>query len=348
MTTVDAQVQKYASMLGIYETFSSKLDHLIRSLLDANEVKYQIVESRAKTVESFREKITRPGKLYDDPIAELPDLCGSRIIVYYADDVVKVSDMIKSEFFIIEEELAHQTESLDVDRFGYLSAHYVVRLSDGREGLAEWKFSKELHAEIQVRTVIQHAWSAVSHALQYKQETSVPSRLRRRLYRIAGLFELADEEFIGIRNQREQLEKSTAAAIASGNKNIPLSATSIIQMLGNWEYSKQAGMEARKAGLGISKFTDEDGTIREIYEIASRAGITNIEDLEGSIMPLDYSIYKHIANATKEVWTVSIDFLFFFLLWKRYPDLITYEELRDYDWGDSRARQVTDAILGAK
>jgi putative GTP pyrophosphokinase len=344
VNNVDEQVAKFATLRPRYETFAEKLDHLVRSLLDVNMVKYQIVESRAKTLDSFREKITRSGKSYNDAVSELPDLCGSRVIVYYADDVVKVADIIKAEFDVVEEELAHQQDAIDVDRFGYLSAHYVIKLGAGRRNLAEWGSAKDLRAEIQIRTVIQHAWSAVSHALQYKQEVAVPSRLRRRLHRIAGLFELADEEFVGIRDQRQEIERVTLEALAIGNKAIPLTTTSIIQMIKKWEYLGEASRAARSAGFGLSRIIDEDGTIAEIYELAHRAGIEDIESLEAAVSPPDYSSYRKISMRLTESWTVTIDFLFFFLLADRYSSKLKYEDLIDFGWGNDKAEKLIRAI----
>jgi putative GTP pyrophosphokinase len=192
-------VEKYRSLRPLYEGFALKLAPLIRDILEVHNIKYQVVESRAKDIPSFEEKISRPGKSYGDPLKDLTDLCGCRVIVYYQDDVDRVAEAVKAEFLISEENLSRQPQLLAVDRFGYLSAHYIVSIGKMRMDLTEWKPYTGLVAEIQVRTVIQHAWSAVSHALQYKQEAAIPSKLQRRLHRIAGLFELADEEFVGLR-----------------------------------------------------------------------------------------------------------------------------------------------------
>ena len=75
-------VERYRSLRPLYEGFALKLAALIRDVLEANNIKYQIVESRAKDVSSFEEKISGPGKSYGHPLKDISDLCGCRVIVY--------------------------------------------------------------------------------------------------------------------------------------------------------------------------------------------------------------------------------------------------------------------------
>jgi trimethylamine:corrinoid methyltransferase-like protein len=65
-----------------------------------------------------------------------------------------------------------------------------------------------MHAEVHVRTVLQHAWAAISHSLQYKKEDDVPAALRRRLNRLAALLELADQEFTTLSAEHRALHQS--------------------------------------------------------------------------------------------------------------------------------------------
>src|SRR3954466_7068712 len=96
-------VERYRSGRPLYEGFALKMPPLIRDILEANNIRYQVVESRAKHTSSFEEKISRPGKSYGDPMKDITDLCGCRVIVYYQDDVDRVADAIKAEFLISEE-----------------------------------------------------------------------------------------------------------------------------------------------------------------------------------------------------------------------------------------------------
>ena len=67
----------------------------------------------------------------------------------------------------------------------------------------EWKKFSGIKFEIQIRTVLQHAWSAISHKLEYKTVNDVPKKMRRQLFRISALLEIGDQEFSSLRQISE-------------------------------------------------------------------------------------------------------------------------------------------------
>jgi putative GTP pyrophosphokinase len=331
-------VEKYRSLRPLYEGFALKLAALIRDILDGNNIKYQIVESRAKEVSSFEEKISRPGKSYSDPLKDITDLCGCRVIVYYQDDVARVADAIKAEFLISEENLSRQPQLLEVDRFGYLSAHYIVSIGKLRTDLTEWRPYADRVAEIQVRTVIQHAWSAVSHALQYKQQAAIPSKLQRRLHRIAGLFELADEEFVGLRNEREALRLEARRDLEKGDESLPLTATSISEFFASWNGLEKLKAAARRFGFSVRDKEFEGGHTSDIYDTAVLAGISNLAGLRSALERADVSYLERLQSLNDEAWEVTGTFLALLMLIYNARERITTEFLtaRGFDRGVAR------------
>src|ERR1041384_2055216 len=194
-TKADDFTRLYELKRPLYIEFTEKVKSLLESLLTTSNIKYQVVEKRTKNIQSFREKISRANKQYSDPLREVTDLAGLRIIVYYLEDVNAACQMIEREFNIDREASVDKGLLLQPNEFGYRSVHYIASLSDSRKALLEWAAYDGLVAEIQVRTVLQHAWAAISHALQYKKEQDIPSVFRRRLSRLSSLLELSDEEF---------------------------------------------------------------------------------------------------------------------------------------------------------
>lgn len=191
--TNDQWIEQYKIIRPRYEHLGEKAASLIKTLLHQNNIKAEI-EHRTKAIDSFSEKIARPGKNYQNPLEELTDLAGVRIILHSLSDVKRVSSILSEGFDVDEKNSLNKIEQLDPDRFGYLSLHYILKIGSNRAELPEWQETKGLYFETQVRTTLQHAWAVIQHTLDYKNNTDVPKNLRRRLYRVSALLELADEE----------------------------------------------------------------------------------------------------------------------------------------------------------
>ncbi|MGM4918293.1 GTP pyrophosphokinase [Tardiphaga sp. 813_E8_N1_3] len=346
---MDAVVEKYQSARPVYEGYALKLKMLLHDILESKNIKYQVIEARAKDVQSFQEKISRPGKSYSQPLKEITDLCGCRVIVYYQDDVAHVAEAIKAEFRIAEENLSRQPQLLEIDRFGYLSAHYIVSIGGTRNGLTEWKPYAEMVAEIQIRTVIQHAWSAVSHALQYKQEASIPSKLQRRLHRIAGLFELADEEFVGLRNERELLRLQARRDVERGDDTVPITAASLAEFLATWKGAREFVNVAERVGFEIkADELEEDGYMPEIYDTAMLAGIGNLGELKNALEKADKSyldrVWKLNRSSGSKSWAVTEPFLVLLMLISIAGERVSLKFLLAKGFHDGIAQVVIKAI----
>lgn len=182
----------------LYERLATNVCEAINSFLSENNISALSVSYRIKSFESFSEKITRKG--YRNPFEETEDICGIRVIVYFPDDVIKIDEIIRKEFNILESEI--KADQLNDDQFGYRSNHFVVSINDSWLLTPNYRGLKELKAEIQVRTVLMHAWADLSHKLAYKEKGSTPPQFLRNIYQLSALFELADERFEHLRQQK--------------------------------------------------------------------------------------------------------------------------------------------------
>lgn len=194
------QVRAYSDCRGKYATYAEILGKLLGDMV-SGITSEAIVQTRAKTIESFAEKIQRPGKseLYgENPMDDLTDLCGGRVILPTLDDVSICSELIEGTLQIHWEDSEDKLSLLSVQEFGYLSTHYVVSLPPATNRIAGIDIPAEavgLKAEIQIRTFLQHAWSVIQHDYLYKPNFSFPAKVRRQFHRIAAILEDADFEF---------------------------------------------------------------------------------------------------------------------------------------------------------
>jgi len=257
----------YKEEYAIYKEFTDKLQNLLCELLKKHNIDANI-EFRTKDISNFIEKIQRKGKEYKNPLKEVTDLVGVRIIAFYKEDVDKIGEIIKKEFNVDFKNSMDKAQVLDPDRFGYLSVHYVISLSPHRNKLTEWKDFAEIKAEIQVRTVLQHAWAAIDHKLRYKTTNEVPKNLRRQLFRLSALLELADDEFSNLKRLTEDVEEYYSQKFKKGKLDFELDLSSL-----------EVYLESTKQYLKWTKIAEEVG-----FQFDKKSGDDTIDDCKRTLL----------------------------------------------------------------
>lgn len=221
---------RYSAYRDWYEWQTERLEGRMIALLGSVGIDVFNVESRTKEVKSFVGKIEarNSGKeaKFADPLREVTDLVGVRVITYYLEDVDAVGEVIQNNFQVDKAMTVDKADD-EVDRFNYKSVHYIVRISPPTTDTRDWGPYADLRAEIQVRTALQHAWSAVQHKLDYKSEIAIPKELQRRLFRLNAVIESADVEFSQLRDDRARIESSYKRDVQKGKLEIPLDEASI-------------------------------------------------------------------------------------------------------------------------
>ena len=220
---IDRIAREHGEQLADYARFAAAIERTITELLSETPLKVDAVTARAKTTSSLRHKVARKG--YTE-LKQLTDLCGARIICYFESEIDDIARLLNREFFVVEDS---KHGGAQPDTFGYVSRHLLLRLSPGRLSLPEWSRFETFVAEIQIRTVLQHAWAAISHSLAYKTADEIPVPTRRRLSRVAALLETGDEIFDVYRDEVDLLRRSYHdAAIGDTWTQLPLDLDSVI------------------------------------------------------------------------------------------------------------------------
>jgi len=218
-TTLDGWVRQFKAVSPRYDRLGTVLVGLMKAHVKPLSP-MAVIEGRTKKVASFAGKILR--KSYGDPLLEMTDLYGLRVITQINSEVEAVCRFIRKamiapdgtitrgasevtgarKLFVIDEKNSEdKLERLNRGEFGYRSVHFVVSL-DRRAfpADADPDFQPEalgaLKLEIQVRTQLQHAWADISHDRLYKGAFKPPPRFVRESARLAALLEDADGAFI--------------------------------------------------------------------------------------------------------------------------------------------------------
>lgn len=178
------------------------------------------VEGRVKDCEEcikkFHRKYQRTLEADEQPYEIkdfISDLIGIRIVCLYEDQIPVLSEMLQQHFRILDvtDKIA-AVESTE-DSFGYKGLHMDLSLNDEMASLPKYQSYADCAFEVQIRSLIQDAWSVLDHKIKYKR--SIPIDLKRRINVLSALFELADREFKEIRNATTELmQQATVAPIS--------------------------------------------------------------------------------------------------------------------------------------
>ena len=162
------------------------------------------MEARVKTEGSLSGKLALKGAKYAT-LSDITDLVGARIVTFYTDDVDRIASMAEKLFEIDWANSVDKRKLHQLDSFGYNSLHYICRLP-----------GYDFRFELQLRTTLQHAWAAINHDTGYKSGIEIPREYMRRMNRLAGILEMADDEFSRIRTELTDYRRRVQTLVQNG------------------------------------------------------------------------------------------------------------------------------------
>lgn len=319
-------IESYQPLLSLYREFAYAVHSILKTCLANEKIKVHSNEYRAKTIDSFGDKSATPSEgnpnrpKYEHPVSQITDLAGVRIITYFLSTEEGIDQIIGSQFDVVEKtdrsELLQQEE-----RLGYHSVHYLVKLKASRRGLPEYARFGDLIAEIQVRTILQHAWAEIEHDIQYKSATALPKEIRRRFMTLAGLLEVADREFQAIQESSSRLQEEARASVQEGRlSDVEITPDALKAYLDKklspdgrmtaFSYEWMARRLARLSFTDLSQLDaalapyDDDRVSRAVH--GSRQGqLTRLDDVLLAAMGDDYARLSGIDDAWYHSWVAK-------------------------------------------
>jgi predicted RNase H-like nuclease/ppGpp synthetase/RelA/SpoT-type nucleotidyltranferase len=291
---VRAAVQAYAALHPELRELTERCVAHVTTMLDDAGINYLSVAGRAKSVASFAAKAGRlvdGERVFSDPLREITDQIGIRVITYLHSDVTAVADLLCDQLTVLDDRDMGQVTASQ-GRFGYASRHLLVTLDPTRGAPSADVPLPERSVQVQVRTVLQHAWAEFEHDIRYKgtiPEEHAPD-LDRRFTLAAGLLELADREFSAI---RDRLRATLTDERPEPDDSDPrISAEDLATFLAR-QYA-DAGWSRTEHYAWIS------GLLLEL-------GITSLDELAGLLLSIDGSAidarmgYKYPAGAVRRL-----------------------------------------------
>ncbi len=217
-----AAVEQFSRTRDLYEDFAETIKDILADAI--KELRVNDIQFRAKGLDSFGNKAMTPREenpeepKYSNPLTDITDLAAVRVITFFPRTVEEVCQRIHEEFDVIER-VDHTATAQREERLGYQSIHYIIRLGANRKRLPEYRRFEGLVAEVQVRTVMQHAWAEIEHDIRYKSKSAIPMAISRRFMTLAGLLEIADREFQAVQEDDASLRTAARTLIEEGRLN---------------------------------------------------------------------------------------------------------------------------------
>ena len=256
------------------------------------------VEHRVKEEKSLAGKLERKGDLYN-VFEDITDILGCRIICFLSDEIDKIGKKVEETFVVDWENSSDKRALLKENAFGYLSLHYICSLPFGDKWPDEICGKK---FEIQIRTILQHAWSAIHHDIGYKSDFGVPREINRQFARLAGLLELADDEFVRARdNMFSYTEDIRKRIITDDADDVVINMISLNEyVLHNKNMQKLIKEIADISGAEISVIDPESYIPQLAY-----LGITKLGDIERMVKE-NYELAIKLANKALSMANLDI------------------------------------------
>lgn len=191
----------------IYEALGSEVQIFLKNEILRREV-FPEITYRTKDLLSIIKKIERKSIEKKYSYDDLKDKLGLRVICSFSNQLEMIDKIIHENFIV--EKAEYKKDDLDFDKLDYTSNHYDLKINSSKILTENEEAFKNLVFELQVRSINQHAWSSSAHTLTYKKESEIPPNLKRKVYRLLSLYEIADDEFSNVNTALQQEENGMA------------------------------------------------------------------------------------------------------------------------------------------
>jgi len=260
-------LDSYRKLYPTYEILTNKILEIISAILKECMFKREyFLQGRTKAIYSFADKISR--KKYSDPIREITDFSGVRIILINLEKKDLMCDLIRKYFKIELKDNEGKLDKLYPQEFGYPYTYFIIQL------LPEKFYKKtfrivipkeigQLKAEIQVGTFLEHAWAINQQNMLYKNEFDLPRPYKRQISRVTALLEIADKSMNNLVKKIYNYESSYGSYMSSEDIEREIKRLQLIYK-GNKE-SIDLGHKIAKFAMEIDDWDNAINILDAIY-----------------------------------------------------------------------------------
>ena len=209
-------LDEYRERQPVFEKLRTIVTECLQRSLKENNIIVAGMDSRIKTEKSLTGKLELKGYKYRT-LDDITDIVGIRVVTFFSDEVDIISALAEKMFNIDWDNTVDKRKMLEIDRFGYMSLHYICRLPKAICDDPSMPELNEVRFELQMRSALQHVWANMYHDMGYKTDVEIPREYQRNMSRLAGILEMADEQFSFIRKEITEYRRKVQSLVANGN-----------------------------------------------------------------------------------------------------------------------------------
>ncbi|MBN1567170.1 MAG: sigma 54-interacting transcriptional regulator [Acidobacteria bacterium] len=290
---VERQVKLYKAELAGYTSLAQVLQNILQKMAPYY-ASLAIVQTRIRSIAEFAEKIQRVSIEKGCAALHLNDSCGARVIVQTTQDVPKVASFLEQYFEVDSESTHRPTRLANPGTFSSQQISYVVRLNRERANTLSSMLTVDipdeaigLWAEVQIRTVLDHAWANISRETTRGKPVPIAGKWASELTSLGDLLKAVDQSLCRIQKglqiysgnlsayaSREDLAREVdilqaALACDRGDVQVAARAGKLAMALGDWDLAirfmspfENSGYQPLMRDLGVAicqKFRDQVG-----------------------------------------------------------------------------------------
>lgn len=176
-----------------------KFRHIIKEYREVGMYSpIETVQGRVKTLSSILEKAERKNIPFEDIVERIDDIAGIRIMCQFVEDIDKVVEIIRNRTDMVVKKEKDYIRNIKPS--GYRSYHIIIYYE-----VQTMHGSKQIQAEIQIRTLAMNFWAIIEHSLQYKYRSDMPEHIRKRL-------SASSEAILSLDNEMSSIHEEVVAA----------------------------------------------------------------------------------------------------------------------------------------
>ena len=300
---IEDVLAEFDAKKGALTTFCEKTRGLVEEILLDEKIQVQSVQARVKGRDKLKEKYLDSKKEYKC-LDDITDQAALRVITYYEDEVDLVAQIVKREF---EVDLAQSVDKRETepDKFGYYALNLICKYSKARTSHPEYKRFNDLICEIQVTSVLRHAWSEIEHPW-YDLKGAFPDNIKRRFARMAALLEIAESEFTSLKKLQSDYRLSVSLQVGAKFRDVKVDAVSMRSFV---EQEPLVG-ELDKLVAWAQRRKFAESTPDYIFELRSKtskaAGLNTLQEIFDALMKYRPAIHEYTKRINRELHSKNV------------------------------------------